>query len=97
MALALRLGRSLRELLETVSAEELTLWRAYDLKQPIGDWRHDLGHAVVASTVANVNRGKNSEAYKYADFMPLAEKKPVSLSQKIKAGLMRAAAAVRKK
>ena len=90
LTLALRLGRSLQELLATVSSEELTLWRAYDTLQPIGDWRHDLGYGVIASTIANVNRGKNAEAFKPADFMPLQEKPELTLAQKIKEGLRKA-------
>jgi len=88
--LALRLGRTVQELLATISSAELTMWRAFDTLQPIGDWRHDLGHGVVASTLANVNRGKNSESFSPRDFMPLMEKPQLSLAQRMKEGLRKA-------
>lgn len=88
MRLALRLGRSLEELLATVSSQELTLWRAFDRMEPIGDWRHDLGYGVIASTIANANRSKDHKGYAPLDFMPLSEKpKPKSLAQQIREAL----------
>lgn len=92
MRLALRLGRTVREMLATMSSYELTLWRAFDVLEPVGDWRHDLGHAVVASTMANIHRGKNTQAMPHRDFMPLAPKpKPKTLGQQIREALMRKA------
>lgn len=89
MRLALRLGRSLDELLRTVSSAELTHWRAFDSLEPIGDWRMDLGFGVVASTIANANRSRDTDPFKPIDFMPLAEKpKEESLAEKIKRHLM---------
>lgn len=91
MRLALRLGRSLQELLATVTSAELTLWRAFDRLEPIGDWRHDLGFGVVASVVANANRSRDTEPFKPIDFMPLAERAPEeTLAQKIRRGIMNA-------
>lgn len=86
--LALRLGRSVRELLATVSSEELTMWMAFDRSEPIGDWRQDLGFGVIASTIANVNRTKNHPAFAPIDFMPLSPKpeKP-KLGQQIRSFL----------
>ena len=78
----------MRELLETVSAEELTLWRAFDLAEPIGDQRMDYGFGVVASTIANVHRPKNSEPYKPSDFMPLLPKQEKPLAQRLREGLL---------
>lgn len=88
MQLALRLGRSLDELLHTVSSEELTMWRAFDLREPIGDWRHDLAAGVVASTLANVHRGKNVEAFAPRDFMPLTPQKKLTLAQRLRQALL---------
>ena len=96
MALALRLGRTLRELFATVSSEELTAWRAFDSLSPIGDWRHDLGHGVVAALIANVNRTQGAKPFRPIDFMPLHEPpaEPVqSLGAQIKSALMAAQAA----
>jgi hypothetical protein len=77
MQLSLRLGRSVQELLATVSSAELTLWQAFNMREPIGDWRHDLGHGVVASVTANANRAKDAEVFQPIDFMPLSAKPKV--------------------
>jgi hypothetical protein len=97
LRLALRLGRSLRELLATVSSEELTLWKAFDTREPIGDTRMDFGFGVVASTVANVNRKPHSETFKPSDFMPLLPKPAVPLAQKVRMGLMNLGGGKRRK
>lgn len=70
----MRLGRTVSELLETVSSEEITEWMAFDTLEPIGDWRSDLAAGVVASTFANAHRKKDSPPFKALDFMPLAER-----------------------
>ena len=44
---------------------------------PFGDERADLQAGIVASTIANVNRGKNTSAYKPEDFMPYSKREPV--------------------
>ena len=66
------------------------MWRAFDLLEPIGDTRMDLGFGIVASTLANVNRDekKRPEPFTPVDFMPFAEKpKPKSVAQQIRAAL----------
>lgn len=45
-------------------------WMAYAQVEPFGETRADLRAAIVASTVANVFRGKKQRAFKPADFMP---------------------------
>jgi hypothetical protein len=77
-------------LLETVSGEELALWQGFDQLHPIGDWRHDLGYGIIASTVANANRGRNVKPFEPFDFMPLAPKRKESLGQKIRDQLLKA-------
>jgi hypothetical protein len=48
---------------------------AYDRVEPFGEERGDLRAGIVAATVANANRGKNSKPYAPGDFMPkFAEK-----------------------
>jgi hypothetical protein len=88
MQLALRLGRSLRELFLTVSSEELTMWRAFDLREPIGDWRADLAAGIVTSTFANIHRKEGAPAFAPVDFMPLVEKKKESVAEKLRKALM---------
>lgn len=47
---------------------------AYATIEPFGAQADYLGHAITASTIANVNRGKNSKPYKAEDFLPKFEK-----------------------
>lgn len=58
MTLALRLGRTVGELMESMTAAELMLWRAYDAQSPIGDVRGDVQAALIASTTAQVQGAK---------------------------------------
>lgn len=58
--LALRLGRSVRELLHTVGAGEIAEWAAYDRISPIGDERGDLHAAIVADVISRVNGNKTT-------------------------------------
>jgi len=69
---------TLGELRTKMSAAELTAWMGYARIEPIGGVRGDLRAGVVASTIANVNRGKSQQAYKPVDFMPIlqAQQKP---------------------
>lgn len=51
MALALRLGRTLSELRQTMTASELMMWIEYDRISPIGDVRSDIHAAQIVSAV----------------------------------------------
>lgn len=62
------------ELLSRVSSKELTRWMIFYGLEPFGSDAYYLGTGIVASTVANVNRGKNKKAYKPKDFMPKPER-----------------------
>jgi len=64
-----------------VSSHELTEWMAFDTLEPFGSVADNLGHAITASTIANVNRGKNQKAYKVEDFMPKFTKSSQSTNQ----------------
>ncbi len=57
------------ELGEALSAEELRDWMAFDALEPIGHRRDDLNAGLIASTIANVNRGRGSRVFRPADFM----------------------------
>lgn len=49
---------------------EVAEWAAYHRGvSPIGAYRSDIQAGIVASTVANVNRGKGTKAFKATDFM----------------------------
>lgn len=52
MRLALRLGKTLGEVMEGMDTYELSLWREFDRESPIGDERGDLLNATLAATVA---------------------------------------------
>ena len=45
---------------------------------PFGDERSDLQAGIIASTIANVHRGKNTSAFKPEDFMPYSKREPIS-------------------
>ncbi|KAB8310322.1 DUF4035 domain-containing protein [Rouxiella chamberiensis] len=59
-SLALRLGRTVHELRQTLTASELKMWIAYDRLSPIGDWRGDVQAAQVATAAINAQGGKLS-------------------------------------
>lgn len=63
------MGRTVRELLGEMDSRELTEWMAFDRVEPIGGRRSDFQAAIIASTVANSNRGKG-RALKPDDFVP---------------------------
>lgn len=57
------------EMLRRMSSDELTEWAAFCLLEPFGGDAEYLGDAIVAATVANVNRGKRKPA-KVEEFLP---------------------------
>lgn len=75
------MGRTVAELTETLSAQEFAMWCAFDRIEPIGALRGDVQAGVIASTVANVNRGKNTRAYTPADFMLYSKTSPITDDQ----------------
>lgn len=62
-------------LLDNISSRELTEWMAFAHLEPFGREAEYIGYALVAATVANVNRGKGQKAYEISDFMPTFEEK----------------------
>ena len=61
------------ELLEGITARELTEWMAYARLEPFGELRADLRAGIVAATTANVHRGRRQRPLKPEDFMPYAK------------------------
>lgn len=51
MALALRMGRTLSEMRQTMTASELMMWIEYDKISPLGDTRGDIQAAQIVSAV----------------------------------------------
>ena len=66
LALALRLGMTLHDLREQMSAEELMLWMAYDRVSPIADIRGDIQASIVAASTLQAQGAKVSAV----DLMP---------------------------
>jgi hypothetical protein len=56
---------------ERISSNEFTDWMAYAELEPFGEERADLRAGIIASTIANVNRGRHSRSYGARDFMPV--------------------------
>lgn len=48
---------------------EFKYWMAYDNLYPFGDDRNNIHAGLIASTIANVNRGKNQAPSTAQDFM----------------------------
>lgn len=59
MQLALRLGKTLGELQQSISVSELRMWMAFDRISPIGDERNDYHAAQIATAVFNSQRTKD--------------------------------------
>lgn len=77
--MAARLGRTVRELLNTVDSDELTEWMAAYQKGLLDEFKPlmevvDLAGANVAATLANIHRAPESRPYNLLDFALLAEK-----------------------
>ncbi|MCO6554065.1 MAG: DUF4035 domain-containing protein [Gilliamella sp.] len=51
LKLALRLGKTLAELEQTLTAREFYYWVAFDKLNPIGDERHDWHAAQISSSI----------------------------------------------
>jgi len=60
-------------MLSEISSTQFAEWMAYSRLEPWGEERDDLRMGIIASTIANANRGKNSKPFKPQDFMPKFE------------------------
>ncbi|MDU2939136.1 MAG: DUF4035 domain-containing protein [Enterobacteriaceae bacterium] len=58
MSLALRLGRTLAELRQSMTASELMMWIEYDRHSPVGDVRGDIQAAQITSAVYGAQGAK---------------------------------------
>jgi|TARA_R110002020_G_scaffold155495_3_gene336584 hypothetical protein len=65
---------TVRELLARIDSKELSEWMAYYELNPFGTVRDDLQAGIIASTIANVNRGKSDKSFTPSDFMPYMDK-----------------------
>ena len=69
------------ELLDRISSQEISEWMAFSTLEPFGYEAEMLGHAVTASTVANVNVPKGKRQFKISEFIPKFEDEPQSAEQ----------------
>ncbi|MEJ4043476.1 phage tail assembly protein T [Erwinia sp. SLM-02] len=60
MSLALRMGRTLGELRQSMTANELMMWAEYDRLSPIGDVRGDILAAQIVSAAYGAQGAKVS-------------------------------------
>lgn len=76
-------GRTIAEAQERISVPEFWQWLKYREKygglNPI--MRTEWAAALVCSTLANINRTKDSAPFKVTDFAPHLNEAPVSLEQ----------------
>lgn len=66
--LAMRLGRTVGELVSTLSAEEFEYWKAFSTLEPIGLLREDALFANVCKTVVDAQRYKFKDDLILRDF-----------------------------
>ena len=59
--MALALGRTVSELMDSISVEEFEDWKAYFALHPFGFERDNIHAAYIASTIANVHIPKNKK------------------------------------
>lgn len=71
--LAKELGMSVRRAQAEIDSAEFGEWIAFYSLEPFGDRTADYRAGVVASTIANVNRGKDTPAFGPVDFIPWAQ------------------------
>ena len=64
--LALRLGRTVSELDQTMSAREFDMWQAFNVFEPVGILRED---ALFANLISTYARTKGLDDVQMSDFM----------------------------
>lgn len=78
---------TVRQLLASLDAAELTEWIAFDSIETIGEARADLRAGIISAATANHGYRSPPEPYKASDFMPFLNRdagadKPVLLADK---------------
>lgn len=87
--LALAMGRTVRETLESIDAIEWQMWVEFYNQNPWGEERGDLRNAIVAQTIASSHGAKT----KLTDFMPFIDKEQVKQTEEAKVAAVNAIAA----
>jgi len=73
------------ELLDRIDSKEISEWIAFYNIEPFGEERADLRSAIIASTMANMWRGKGQRAFTAKDFMPQFDPRPKQSIETMKA------------
>jgi len=60
-------------MLADMTSAHFAEWMGYARLEPFGEDRADLRMGIVASVIANSNRGKGQKAFKPSDFIPSFE------------------------
>lgn len=60
-------------MLSEITSRQFAEWLAYSRLEPWGEDRDDLRMGIIASTIANSNRGKNQKPFTPQQFMPRFE------------------------
>ena len=68
-------------MLSEISSRDLAEWMAFSRLEPWGEERADLRMGIIASTIANANRGKGQKPYKVQDFLPSFEQETEEAAQ----------------
>jgi len=74
---------TVRDLLSRIDSRELSEWQAFFSIEPMPEQRSDYRSGVIASVIANTNRGKNTKPFEPKDFIPDYEKTSGKTSGKI--------------
>jgi hypothetical protein len=71
-------------MLARIPSSELAAWMVYERDYgPLGPERHDHLAALVASTIANANRGKKKRRFKVREFLPVWSKRRQSPAEQL--------------
>lgn len=65
-------------MLEWMPAKVFMGWQMFEAVEPFPAQRNDIATAIVASTIANANRGKNQRPFEIDDFMVKYEPEEVT-------------------
>ncbi len=66
---ALAIGWPVPVLRKIMTSADIAEAMAFESLEPFGEYRDDLRSALIASTIANCNRGRGSKPYSLSDFM----------------------------
>jgi hypothetical protein len=80
------------QMLSEISSRDFARWMAYSRLEPWGEERADLRMGIVASVIANSNRGKNQKPFHASDFIPSFE--PVNEEEQAERLIAKARAAL---